>query len=64
MHDTEKTKVIQRDEIKSAAEDTVIVSKHKWIDENDEPVIKPVGRNTISLNETRVYGQPDRKTRV
>lgn len=32
--------------------ETILVSKHKWIDEEDEEVIKPVGRNTMLIRNT------------
>lgn len=45
-------------------------SGHKWIDEGDEEVIKPVGRNTMAIRKTMTdidrpqESQLDRKTRI
>lgn len=76
--ENEKTRVIKSREIKSAAGDeksatriydvpakeTLIVSKHKWISDEDEDIIKPVGRSTIVRGRTQIYGQPLSETRV
>ena len=86
---SEKTKVMSREDIRSAADpdkdrtrvydaltkETRAVSGHKWIDDDDEPMIRPVGRNTLTGRETQIYPGPDsretqtyqrldRKTRV
>lgn len=74
----EKTKVIGSEEIKSAdapgkgvtrvydipVKETLTVSKHRWISDEDEDVIRPVGRNTVARGETRLYGQPLGETRI
>ena len=87
--ETEKTRVMDSSDIRNAAGpdkgrtrvydavkgDRGTVTPHRWIDDVDEPVIRPVGRNTLSGRETQIYppmdrGQTqtyqrlDRKTRV
>lgn len=75
---TGKTEVIEKERITSEAvpekgatriydvplKETIIASKHRWISDEDEDVIKPVGRNTIARGDTRIYGQSLKETRV
>ena len=75
---TGKTKVIEKERITSEAvpekgatriydvpvKETIIASKHRWISDEDEDVIKPVGRNTIARGDTRIYGQSLKETRI
>ena len=73
--ESEKTKIIKKEDVRSAADpelektrvydagtgETSAVSAHKWIDDDDEPVIKPVGRNTMTGRETQIYPGPDQR---
>ncbi len=45
------------------AKETKVFSQHRWIDDSDDPVIKPVSSNTLSGMEG-VIPAPNRKTRI
>ena len=74
----DRTKIIKKDGLKDGtaaekgvtrvydapAKETQVFQKHRWISDEDEDVIKPVGRNTIARGDTRIYGQSLSETRL